>query len=158
MCKGISLVINEEKCYWSKNSNSHEKIKKENKLGDNDRFRDRICSVELYPKGEKFLSFEEKDWELIFETVPDFLVENRPEIVDRIYQTLFRKILPYYKKYGIKKLDISSLNYYKIPDFEDIMVEYLHCRNNQLTSLVVPASIKYLDCDNAVKIIREELK
>jgi hypothetical protein len=81
MCKGISVVLTQDKVYWSKKSNSHEVVKKNYNLKDTK--IDTLAIAELYPRGKSILSTKHKDWEINFENQPNWLTEDVEKYKDR---------------------------------------------------------------------------
>ena len=145
MCKGISLVLTKNDCYWA-DDNSHETVKKENNLRDNN--ADNLLIVELFPRGKKFLSENHNDWEIVFENKTSWFIGNEHEITDRIYGYLFSVVFAKVRETGIKKLDLSYLKYTELPDFENIKIGNVDCSNNKLTSLSLPNAKGDVDCHN----------
>ena len=164
MCKGLSCAMTELDVYWLENSNSHQAIKDTFKLKDFNTGIKELLIVEVYPRGKKFMSTDEKDWEIKFENNPQWFDLHRETA--RVYNWLFNVALPVYKRLGvIAELDLSCLGYSELPDFEDIIVMALDCSNNQLTTLSAPKAtelccsnnqlttlsapnVTYLDCSN----------
>ena len=133
MCKGKSFIVTKNEVYESSKSNSHEDIKTEFKLKDTN--TENLLIAEAYPRGKNLISFRQEDWEISFENSPNWF--NKEEDTDRIYKVLFDRVLPRWKIDGITEgLDLSGLNYKKLPDFKKIKVGgYFSCYNNQLTTL-----------------------
>ncbi|MFA5382044.1 MAG: hypothetical protein WC356_02680 [Candidatus Micrarchaeia archaeon] len=161
MCKGVSSVFTEQDVYWLEDSNSHTVIKKAFNLNDNHKSDlKELLIVEAIPVGESFLSQKETDWKIIFENKPVWFNEHRE--TQRVFDWLFNTALATYKRLGIiKSLDLSSLDYKKMPDFGGLIITELDCSNNQLTSLDAPNATELrcynnqltsLDAPNATKL------
>ena len=146
MCKGKSLVMTKSySIYESITSNSHEKIKEENKLKDTD--INELLIIELFPIGKHLLSNNRKDWEIIFENKPNWF--NEEKIKDKIYDYLFLKVFLRWKNDGMTEgIDLSNRNYKSLPNWDSIKIKELYCSYNQLTSLTVPEGIEKLYCSS----------
>lgn len=145
MCKGKSFVLTKGEVYYSRESNSHEDIKKEHRLKDTT--LSQLCIVELYPRGKHLLSTERADWEIKFENTPLWLLDDLEYYKDKVYRVLFEDILPDWKAHGIKGLfNLFDLGYKAMPDWDGVSIQCLDCSFNQLTTLTIPKGIQSLSC------------
>ena len=138
MCKAIGMILakGSDKVYYCEDSQSHEKIKE--KYGLKDTNSENLAPLEIYPRGESIISKEHKDWEINFENKPAWLLEDIEAYKDKCYKALFEDIIPQWiKDKEIKsEMDLSGLQYKKLPDFGDIKVGgSFYCYRNQLTTL-----------------------
>ena len=104
MCIGFSCVVTRAgQVLWDKMSNSHEEIKKKNKLAD-DKLDDRdIVNCEVLPLNN-LTSGKEKDYKIRVDeegTLPTWWTDNSKELMGKVMKLWLEIVLPDWIKNGV---------------------------------------------------------
>ena len=104
MCIGFSVVVTRGgKVLWDKMSNSHEEIKKKNKLAD-DKLADRdIVNCEVLPLGN-LTSGKAEDYEIKVDeegTLPTWWTDSEAELKGKVMKLWLEIVLPDWIENGV---------------------------------------------------------
>ena len=144
MCIGFSCVVTRAgKVLWDKMSNSHEEIKKQNKLKD-DKLADRdIVNCEVLPLGN-LTSGKAEDYEIKVDeegTLPKWWTDNEAELKGKVMGLWLGEVLPGWIENGVGgDLDLRGTGITSLGNLTSVG-GYLDLQGTGVTSLCKLTSV-----------------